>query len=260
MPRPAATLSEDPVVSSIQRRLRDLSLTVMASQIEEVLQEAEEQQLSFCDFIDRLLQREHGTRWERKIARRIKRARLGEVKSLDEFDFKLRPKLSAPAVKELLSCRFVEEGRPIICLGRAGTGKTHVAKAIAHAACMKGYSVYTGVAVDFLDELEASLADGTFAKVFKRMATADLLVIDELGYLSLDEGRCAHLFRLVSARHPTKSMIVTSNTAFKNWGRFFPSEAQAVATVDRLLDRATVIRFTGKSCREPKEILGASLE
>ena len=260
MSRKAVLPTPDPAITGIQTRLRDLSLTVMATEIEEVLQEAEEQQLSFCDFMDRLLQREHGTRWERKIARRLKRARLGEVKSLDEFDFSLRSKLSAPAVKELLSCRFIDEGRPIICLGRAGTGKTHVAKAIAHAACMKGYSVYTGVAVDFLDELEASLADGTFARVFKRLATADLVVLDELGYLSFDEEKSAHLFRLVSARHPTRAIVVTSNTAFKNWGRFFPSEAQAVATVDRLLDRATVMRFTGKSCRQPKEILGAALD
>jgi DNA replication protein DnaC len=232
----------------------------MASDLEVVLQEAEDQQLGFCDFIDRLLQREHGTRWERKIERRLKRARLGEVKSLDEFDFKMRPKLSAPAVKELLSCRFIEEGRSIICLGRPGTGKTHVAKALAHAACMKGYSVYTGVTVDILDELEASLADGTFPRVFKRLATADLIVCDELGYLSLDEARCTHLFRLVSARHPKRAMVVTSNTAFKNWGKFFPSEAQAVATVDRLLDDATVLRFTGKSCRDPREVLGAELD
>lgn len=125
---------------------------------------------------------------------------------------------------------------------------------------MNGYSVLAGVTADILDEMHAALADNTFARVFKRYSQAELVVLDELGYLNLDEQKAAHLFRLVSARHPTKSTIVTSNTGFNNWGKFFPQEAQAIATVDRLLDRATVLRFTGKSFRQPKEIFGAPLD
>ena len=173
--------SDDPDIASLKQRLQDLSLTVMARDLEVVLQEAEKEQLGHCDFIDRLLQREHGIRWERKIERRLKRARLGEVKSLEEFDFTIRPKLRAPAVKELLRCRFIEEGRIDRVPGKARDRKD--ARRQGHRACRvhEGVSVYTGVTVDILDELEASLADGTFPRVFKRLATADLLVWDEHG-------------------------------------------------------------------------------
>ena len=252
--------SEPEGIEELQQRLRQVSLTVVASEIGRLLTEAEAEELSYSDFLARLLDCEQGTRRERKIARRLKRARLGQVKSLTEFDFKARPKLAAAAVKELLGCRFIEEGRSIICIGRAGTGKTHVAKAIAHAACMKGYSVYAGVTADILDELHASLADDTFTKVFRRYSQADLVLLDEIGYIGLDDEKSSHLFRLVSARHPSRAMVVTTNTAFDNWKKFFPNEAQAVATVDRLIDRATVLRFTGKSFRKPKDILGGPLD
>jgi len=246
--------------AQLEHSLRQLSMTVIAPRIEEQIREAEREGPSYAQFLHSVLETELLGRWERKIARRLKRAGLGEVKSLEEFDFSIRPKLAAPQVKQLLDCRYVEEGRCIVCIGRAGTGKTHVAKALAKAACLKGYSVFAMLAADMLDELHASLADGSFLKVFRRYANADLLLVDELGYLTLEEEKASNLFRLVSARHPTRSMIVTSNTGFHNWGRFFPNEAQAMATADRLLDRASVLRFTGKTCREPKEILGAAIE
>ena len=248
------------LLAQIEAQLRQLSLTVAASELLRLLQEAEAEQLSYSQLLDNLLAVELGARRARKVARRVKRAKLGEVKSLEEFDFSARPKLTPAAVKELLSCRFIDEGRPIICIGKAGTGKTHVAKALAHAACMRGYSVRAAITVDILDELHASVADGTFAKVFRRYTSVDLLVLDEIGYLSLDKQKASNLFRIVSARHPSRAVIVTTNTAFDEWGKFFPNQAQAVATVDRLLDRATVLRFTGKSFRGPKEIIGDVLD
>lgn len=124
---------------------------------------------------------------------------------------------------------------------------------------MKGHSVYYLRASDLLDELHASLADNTYGRVFRRYTQAELLIIEELGYLPLDRNKADHLFRLVSARHPGRSMLVTSNTGFENWNEFFPSKAQAIATIDRLIDRATILRFTGKTKRKPKEIHGGKL-
>lgn len=237
--------------------LAELKLTAAAGLLPELLREATEEEHSYARFLYGLLQRELGTRMERRVQRGLKRSRLRDVYSIEKFDFSIRPKLAPAAVKQLLDCRFVTEGRPICCIGRPGTGKTMMAAILGHAACMKGHSVYYRNTTDLLDELHASLADNSFARTFKRYVTVDVLVLDEVGYVPLDQRKADYLFRLVSARHPLRSTIITTNTSFKHWGRFFPSEAQAMATADRLLDRATVLRFTGKSFRTPKEVLGA---
>jgi DNA replication protein DnaC len=125
---------------------------------------------------------------------------------------------------------------------------------------MKGHSVLFVKTADMLDELHASLADNTWGRVFRRYARVDVLIADELGYLPLDRKKADYLFRLVSARHPERAMIVTANTGFKGWHRFFPSKAQAIATIDRLMDRATILRFTGKTMRDPKDVYGDALE
>jgi DNA replication protein DnaC len=125
---------------------------------------------------------------------------------------------------------------------------------------MKGYSVLFVTAADMLDDIHASFADNTFRRVFNRYLRADVVIADELGYLPFDRAKADYLFRLVSARHPHRSMVVASNTGFENWGQFFPSKAQAVATIDRLIDRATILRFNGKPCRTPKDTYGDTLE
>ena len=240
--------------------LVDLNLTVVSQRIAELLRDAQEQSQSYSEFLLFVLKTEAAGRFDRKLSRGLKRSQLGATKSLDEFDFSLRPRLSPAPVKELLNCQWVEEGRSILCVGRPGTGKTHIAKALGHAACSKGYSVLFVNTADMLDELHASLADNTYARVFRRYAKVDVLIADELGYLPLERKKADYLFRLVSARHPERSMIVTANTGFKSWQRFFPSKAQAIATIDRLMDNATILRFTGKTMRDPKEIYGDALE
>lgn len=244
---------------SLSKILLDLNLTVAAKELNRLLGEAEERGDGYSDFLTAVLETESTGRFERKLNRSLKRSGLGATKSIDEFDFSIRRKLPKTAVKELLKCRWIVEGRSIICVGRPGTGKTHIAKAIAYAACLLGYTVLYVTAAELLDELYAALADNTYQRVFRRYARVDVLIMEELGYLPLDRHKADLLFRLVSARHPDRSMIVTSNTRFENWGEFFPSKAQGIATIDRLVDRATILRFTGKTKRRPKDIHGEAL-
>jgi DNA replication protein DnaC len=253
--------ASDPA-NEIVRLAHALNLTALEDQIPNMLQRAEKDGLSYSDFALELLHFEAQSRNSRRLTRNLKRSGLpAVVEGLDTFDFSVRPQLEPRVVKELLNCRWVEEeGRNIICVGRAGLGKSRVLDNLAKSACLKGHTVLKVLTAVMLEDLHASLADGTFRRTFRRYEKPDVLYLEEFGYAPFDEEATKYLFRLISARHRRSSILLAANTGFKNWKRFFPSEAQAVATVDRLIDRATILRFTGKSFRAPKEVLGAETD
>jgi len=244
----------------VLRLASDLGLGSVPSMLPKLLGDVERAACSYTEFTTRLLRAEWDARRERRVTRALKRARLGTVEGLDDYDFSCRPRLEAPVVRELLNCRWAEERRNVIGVGRPGTGKTRVLKALGRAACLKGYTVLYTVAQDLIDDLHASSADGTERRAFRRYAKTQVLLIDEFGYQDFDTRATGMLFRLVSARHNQAATLLAANTGFANWKRFFPSEAHAVATVDRLVDRATILRFTGRSFRAPKDIHGAELD
>lgn len=245
--------------------LRDLAqalnLTALRDELPALLARAEELELSYSDLALSLLRYEAEIRASRRLTRNLKRSGLPDVvEGLEGFDFSIRPRLEARVVKELLNCRWTPEGRNILCIGRPGTGKSRICDTLLRAACLKGYTVKKVITAQMLEELHASLADGTYQRTFRRYAKIGVLYCDEFGYEPFDSEATSHLFRLVSARHRKCSTILTANTGFKSWKRFFPSEAQAVATVDRLIDQATILRFTGKGCRKPLDVHGAEVD
>ncbi len=260
MARSGSALAAPADDGDLERLALELDLTSLAAALPAALSEAEQTGLSYSDFAGRLLRIERDARDERKRERSIKCARMGVVEGLDGFDFSLRPRLEARVVRELLNCRWANEGRNILCLGGPGRGKTRVIKALAHAACLEGHTVRYVNAAEMLEDLHGSLADGTWKRTFRRYVKPRVLALDEFGYQPMDEEATNYLFRVVSARHGTGTILLAANAGFSGWKRFFPSEAQAVASVDRLVDQATILRFTGKSCRSPKEIHGAELD
>lgn len=254
----APSPGEDP---EILRLAEELNLTSLVEQgvLARLLAEAEQEGWSYTDFALRLLRTETTERTARRVARALKRSGLGPEVTLDGFDYSIRPGLNARTLNELLRCRFVAEKRGVVCVGPPGLGKTRVCRALGHAACRLGYSViYRSTAV-VLEELAASQVDGTYRRTLRRYAKVALLIMDELGYVGLDRTAARHLFRLVSERHERGATIVAASTGFKRWKTFFPSEAECVATVDRLVDRATILRFSGEPIRRPKDTFGDPL-
>lgn len=254
------TAHESQPLSSIQNMARSLNLTVLASALPDVLSSAEQHSIAYSDLVARLLKAEINARQERRVTRILKRAKLGTVEELETFDFSIRPKLEPRIIKELCTCQFVAEKRNVLCLGRPGLGKTRIAKIIGQAACLAGYSVLFVNTAAMLENLASSLVDGSYLRTLRRYTKPQVLICDEFGYESFDSKATKHLFRLVSVRHRQGSIILTASTGFKHWKVLFPSEAAAVSTVDRLVDRATILRFTGQGCRNPKDAFGANLE
>jgi len=252
--------TEPDALEQVQKLLVQMSLTSLARGLSGLLDRAEQQSPGYTQFLLEALGIEEAARIERKIARRVRWSRLGPYATLDDFDFTARPDLSPHSVREFLTCRFVAEKRNLILVGRPSTGKSTVARAIGHAACRKLYHVLYLPMSEMLETLLASRADHTYRRAFRRVTKPDLLILEDAGFANLEREHANDLFRVVNARHRTASTIVVSNLPFKKWGELLPSEPQAVAIVDRLVDDATILRFSGKPFRTPREVHGAPID
>jgi DNA replication protein DnaC len=237
-----------------------LNLKSVTQYLPEILNRAQQQNISYTQLVSEIFKKELDTRLEKRVVRSLKRSKVGTVEDLETFDFCIRPQLHQHIIKELCECRFVEEKRNVLCLGKPGLGKTRIAKTIARSACLAGYSVLFVNTAKMLEDIHGSKSDGTYSRAMQRYTKPALLVCDEFGYEPFDNNANKYLFRLVSARHRTGSIILTSNTGFSRWKNLFSTEAAAAATVDRLVDRATILRFTGNSCRKVDKVFGAKLE
>jgi DNA replication protein DnaC len=249
----------DPLVA-VRALLERLNLTTAARRLPELLAHAETAQPAYSAFLHTILEAEEASRWERKLQRRRRWSKLGPPVSLDGFDWAARPQLSPQVVKELLTCRFVDEHRNVVLIGRPSTGKTTIAKALGHAACARALSVYYASMADVLQTLHAARADGTYRKVFRRVTEAALLILDDAGFAELSRDAANELFRVVAARYRVRATVVVSNLPFRQWSEFLPTPAQAVAIADRLVDDATILRFSGKPYRQPRAVHGAPLD
>ena len=202
-----------------------------------------------------LLQWEEEQRSRRSLERRLRDAHIGLFKPVCDFDWKWPKRCDRAAIEDLMSLDFMKEAANVVLQGPNGVGKSTLAKNLAHQALIAGHTVLFTTAGQLLGELAALDSDSALRRRLRHYAAPELLLIDEVGYLSYSNRHADLLFELISRRYETKSTLVTTNRPFAEWSEVFPNAACVVSLVDRLVHNAEVISIDGDSYRlkEAKE-------
>jgi len=207
-------------------------------------------------WLGELLTIEEAERQRRSLDRRIRAARIGNFKSITDFDWEWSKRIDRPAIEDLFGLGFLEDGTNVILLGPNGVGKTMFLRNLAHHALVRGHTVRAVSASDMLAELANQDSAAALARRLRRYTLPKLLCIDEVGYLSYSNRYADLLFEVVTRRYDAqKPIALSTNKAFTEWSEVFPHAACTVTLVDRLVHRSEIIEIEGDSYRlkEAKE-------
>ncbi len=231
--------------AAIGQYAKQLHLPTMGSQFARLAEQAVKEQQSHLSYLEALLEGEVEERGRKVMARRIQEARFPTVKTLEEFDFQCAPHLPVLLLRDLSEGGYLERKEPIIFLGDAGTGKTHLATGLAVAACRQRKRVRFTTAAEMVTELIEAQSQAELTRSRNRWTRYDLIVIDELGYVVMPDTAAELLFQVVAGRSERAAVIVTTNLPFSEWTTKFPNARLCKAMLDRLTDQAHIID-TGK--------------
>jgi DNA replication protein DnaC len=242
--------SLDAIPTTLRDQLRQLGLVHTAAELDDFVARATQKRWSPIVQLERVVQAELEARLQQRVARRLKDARLGRYKAMADFEWDWPTHLHRPTVERVLTLDFLAQRENVIVVASHGLGKTMIAKNLVHQAILAGHSARFLTAADLILDLTKQETARALQHRLRTYLRPNLLAIDEVGYLSYDAHAADLLFQVVSRRYEQKSLVITTNLAFKQWGTVFPNVACAVALIDRLTHHAEIITIEGESYRK----------
>ncbi len=236
--------------TTLDAHLDSLRLSFVKEHCQPLAANAAKKSLAHLDYLAQLIEGEATLRADRAVARRIQSARFPVIKTLDTFRWDWPKKINRLQIQDLFRLQFIQDHANVILLGTVGLGKTHLASALGYAACQQGISVLFANAIDVINTLHAAQTKGTLKTELRRYTSPSLLILDEIGYLPIDQRGADLLFQVISARYERGSIILTTNKAFKQWPAIFNGDSTITSAVlDRLLHHGHTIVLEGSSYR-----------
>lgn len=230
-------------------KLKYCKLSGMIDSIDRIYKEVLDNNLNHLQFFEMLLDEEVISRENRRYERLLKNASFSTIKTIDTFEFAQAPYLNKKEIMDLLTLDFIDENKNIIFVGDQGTGKTHLVTSIGIEACKQGKSVLFFTAASLGNKLIEMQEELILNKFIDKLKKVDLLILDELGFVTLSNKTTQLLFQIFSERYEKGSIVVTSNLEFGEWGNIFNDEIMAAAIIDRLIHNSTIKSFKGQSYR-----------
>ncbi|MDQ3815422.1 MAG: IS21-like element helper ATPase IstB [Armatimonadota bacterium] len=229
--------------------LKSLHLPTFLREYDKVAQQCASEGVDYLRYLLRLCELELLDRDRRAVERRIRAARFPIIKSLDSYDFLAFPTLNKALVLELARGEYISRQENVLALGNSGTGKTHIALGLGLAACQRGYRVRFTTAATLVHELIEAQDERRLLRLQKQLASHDLLIVDELGYVPLSRSGAELLFEVLSQRYERRATLVTSNLPFPEWTEILGSERLTGALLDRLTHHVHILEMNGPSYR-----------
>lgn len=252
-PRTQSPIASDLASLSLEEVLRALGLDHAADLLGPATQKAIARNDSPTSLLDHLMREDLRVEVEERARAALKRSAIFPLTTLDAYEFNYPKSIDRDVVMRAAGLDFIREKTNCVFVGPSGVGKTHLANAIGQLACLRGYRVRFVLAADLVNDLVAAQARNTLHRRLVAWSSPDLLLIDELGYLSFDARGADLLYQVFNRRYQRASTVVTTNLAFKDWGKLFHNSAAASAIADRLVHKGLLVRITGKSKRSDQD-------
>lgn len=229
--------------------LKRLRLSGILETLEARNQQAIDGHWTYVEFLARLVEDEVERRAQKQLGLRIRRAGIKTAKTLEAFNFDFNPAVNRQHILDLTTCAYIRQKRNVLICGPTGVGKTHLAQALAHEACRKGYTALFVNTYRMLHHINGGRADGNLERRFQTYLRPDLLILDDFGLKSLNPPAPEDLYDIVNGRYEQGSILLTSNRALEEWPDLFSDPLLASAGLDRLTHRAEMVIITGSSYR-----------
>lgn len=238
--------------------LRSVGLIATVAKLDDIVALATKKRWGPAELLEHIADLEDKDRARRGLERRLSRSRLEKFKPMVDFDWNWPTKIDRPLIESLVNLEFLEGARNAVLVAPGGLGKTMIAQNIAHAAVLAGRSVLFVSCAQLLLDLAAQESARALERRLRYYANVALLVLDEMGYLAFDNRNADLLFQVVSRRYEKKSLVMTTNLAFKDWHTIFPTATCATALIERVVHHADVVKIEGESYRLRESDLAAT--